>query len=251
MKALAGRFAQAVVIIGASSYLSSCSVYAPLQSSAPLITQKGQAEVVASGYLSGRLEGSATYSPVKHLLVRAAGGLRTGGGDSTYFRIRQVEAAVGTYRALGEGWLLGGMVGYGSGRSSRRYNDFEIVYASTSPTKEYEARFGKPFAEAYFSRQAHWASWGGACRLSQVRFSTLTNRGEPVPLERMTRFEPMLFMRFGGWRVLPWLQGQLATSLSLPGEGRVRSPNVAIRDTKEGRLYTSLGLVVYPHRFRE
>ncbi|UOQ76019.1 hypothetical protein MUN84_15540 [Hymenobacter sp. 5516J-16] len=82
-------------------------MYAPLQPSAPLVHKKGEAEVAASAYLTGRLEGSAAYSPAKHLIVRAAGGLRSDGSDSTYFRIRQLEAGIGTYRYIDEQWLLG------------------------------------------------------------------------------------------------------------------------------------------------
>lgn len=54
--------------------LSGCSVYMPLQPAAPVIREKGEAEVVGGAYLSGRLEASASYSPVKHVVVRAAGG---------------------------------------------------------------------------------------------------------------------------------------------------------------------------------
>ncbi|UOQ76020.1 hypothetical protein MUN84_15545 [Hymenobacter sp. 5516J-16] len=67
----------------------------------------------------------------------------------------------------------------------------------------------------------------------------------------MTRLEPMLFIRFGGRGRIPWLQGQVATSLSMPTNGRIFSANEAIRDTKEGRLFTSFGLVIYPHLFKD
>lgn len=231
--------------------LTGCSVYAPLQPGAPLVHEKGEAEVVGSGYLSGRVEGSAAYSPARHVVVRAAGGLRSF-GDSSNFRIRQAEIGAGTYRYLREQWLVGGMAGAGFGRSQRRYrNDFENIFQDSLLTNKYAARFHTLFAEAYIANDAGWTTFGLSCRLSQVRFTSLTNRNEPIPLRRMTRLEPMLFMRFGGQGRLPWLQGQLATSLSFAADGRTQSPNQAIRDTKEGRLFTSFGLVVYPHLFKE
>lgn len=232
--------------------LASCSVYAPLQTSAPLVHDKGEAEVVGSAYLSGRLEGSVAYSPLKHVLVRAAGGFRPSSADSTYFRIRQYEVGVGSYRYIREQWLVGGMLGYGQGRSTRRWrDDFESIWRDSVLTNQYKARFHKLFAEAYVANDAGWTTFGAACRLSQVRFADLTNRGLPVPLRRMTRLEPMLFMRVGGQGRLPWLQGQIATSVSISPDGRTRSPNADIRATKEGRLYTTVGVVIYPHLFRE
>ncbi|RPD47058.1 hypothetical protein DNI29_12950 [Hymenobacter sediminis] len=241
-----------LLLVVTGSLAGGCSVYAPLQTSAPLVHDKGEAEVVGSAYLSGRLEGSVAYSPLKHVLVRAAGGFRPSSADSTYFRIRQFEAGVGSYRYFREQWLIGGMVGYGHGRSTRRWrDDFKDIWQDSVLANEYAARFHKLFAEAYVANDAGWTTFGAACRVSQVRFSSLSNRGIPVPLRRMTRLEPMLFMRVGGQGRLPWLQGQIATSVSIAPDGRTRSPNTDIRATKEGRLYTTVGVVIYPHLFRE
>ncbi|GGG52260.1 hypothetical protein [Hymenobacter glacieicola] len=230
----------------------SCSVYAPLQPGAPLVHKQGEAEVAASAYLTGRLEASAAYSPAKHVIVRAAGGLRSDGRDSAYFRIRQLEVGAGTYQYIDEQWLIGGMLGYGQGRSSRRYrDDFESVFRNSVPTNEYAAHFHKLFGEAYVANDAGWTTFGGACRVSRVQFATLTNRGNPIPLHHMVRVEPMLFMRFGGQGRVPWLQGQVATSVSWSPNSRAANTSTAIRDTREGRLFTSFGLVIYPHLFKE
>ncbi|TGE07782.1 hypothetical protein [Hymenobacter fodinae] len=234
--------------------LASCSVYAPLQPGAPVIRQKGEAEVVASAYLNGRLEASASYSPVEHVIVRAAGGLRAGGGDSTYFRNRQMELGLGTYRYLNEQWLVGGLIGYGFGRSNRRFSrdGFETLWLDSVVTYEYAARYHKLFADAYVANDAGRVTYGGAFRLSQVRFTSLTDKGLPLPLQRMTRAEPMLFMRFSGRNSFRWLQLQLASSLSWsPDERKHSSSDIRVRDTKEARLFTSFGLVAYPHLFNE
>ncbi|GAB2790825.1 hypothetical protein HNQ93_003390 [Hymenobacter luteus] len=250
------RLKNSLLFVAAGS-LTGCSVYLPLQTSAPLLHDKGEAEVVGSAYLSGRLEGSVAYSPLQHVLVRAAGGLRPDNRDSTYSRSRQWEAGAGGYYYIKEQWLIGGLLGYGYGQGERRYQKtrltaaFIIPYPTAGSTVAYHSRFHKLFGEAYIAHDAGWTTFGAACRLSQVAFASLTNHGVPVPLRRMTRLEPMLFMRFGGPGRLPWLQGQVATSVSVSPEGRSRSLNPEIRDNKEGRLFTTLGLVIYPHLFRE
>ncbi|MCA8832689.1 hypothetical protein [Hymenobacter pini] len=253
LQVYAGKLLRRASIPAAGVVLASCSVYAPLQPAAPTIQKRGEAEVVASGYLNGRLEASAAYSPLKYVVVRAAGGLRPGGGDSSYFRIRQLEGAVGVYRPLAGDWVLGTMVGYGSGRSGRRFVDggFEPRW-DTVRTRTYDARFRKLHGEVYAAYEGLFVSAGGAFRVSRVNFRTLTDAGQPIPLRYMVRAEPMLFVRFRNPSVLPWLQLQLMTSLSYsPDERRQPSPDERIRDTKEGRLFTSMGLVIYPHLFKE
>ena len=253
MTGLLSTRSKASTLAALAGLLGSCSVYAPLQPSTPLLHAKGEAEVIGSAYLSGRLEGSVAYSPLKHVLVRVAGGQRTGGGDSTYFRIRQAEAGVGTYGRLAEEWLIGASVGYGLGTSGRRFEETRALIFRPDPpvTNEYKARFEKVYADGYIAYEGGRTTIGGAYRLSQVRFSTLTNNGVPVPMRRMTRLEPMLFLRFGNTRSgVPWVQGQLATSISVSSDYLRNRADPQLNDIKEGRLFTSIGLVLYPHRFK-
>ena len=235
--------------------LTSCSVYAPLQPSAPMLHDKGQAEVTGSVYLSSRLEGSVAYSPARHVLVRAAGGLQPDKRKDTYFRIQQVEVGAGTYRALSERWLVGGLGGYGRGQSSRRFTrtDEQRFALDTITTYAYAARFHKIFGEAFVAYEDDGFTMGLAYRLSQVRFSSLTNNGQPLKLQRMTRSEPMFFMRFGDRQgVFEWAQLQLGISTSWsPDYGRGVRLEQQLADIKEARLFTSIGLVVYPHKFRK
>ena len=244
-----------ILVVVLLTSLTSCSVYAPLQPGAPLLRDKGQAEVAGNVYLSGRLEGSVAYSPAKQVLVRAAGGLRPDNSDSTYFRIRQVEFGAGTYRALSKRWLVGGLAGYGQGHSSRRFtrNEFEYFGPDSSIQVNYRARFHKVFGEAFAAYESDWITLGAAYRLPQVRFSSLTDRGLPINLRRMTRSEPMVFMRVGNPQgIFYWgqLQVTLSTSTS-PGYRKDPPSQVQIADIKEGRLFTSVGLVIYPHRFKK
>ncbi len=236
------------------SLLASCSVYAPLQPATPLLHAKGEAEVTASAYLSGRLEGSAAYSPLKHVVVRAAGGLTTTSQtDSSRLRNRQFELSLGTYRQLGASeWLVGGSGGYGRGEGRRSFQSggFE-VFSDTAVYRRYAARYHTLFADVFLAHEGPWSTWGVAYRLSQVRFGSLTDNGQTVPLRRMTRNEPMVFVRLGSRQgIMRWGQLQLATSLSWSAdytESSLRAPQLA--DIKESRLFTSVGLVIYPHRF--
>jgi hypothetical protein len=230
-------------------------VYVPLQPSTPLLRNKGESEAAASLYLSGRLEGSVAYSPVRHVVVRAAGGLRPQNDDSTHFRIQQFELGAGTYWPLSERWLVGALGGYGRGQSSRRFtrSDFNFSYPDTTIRFNYAARFHKLYGEAFVAYEGQWATVGAAYRLSQVRFSSLTNNGLPVGMRRMIRSEPMLFMRFGNRTgFLPWGQFQLAVSTSSSPGYRANTPaEVKLDDIKQGRVFTSIGFVIYPHRFKK
>jgi hypothetical protein len=52
--------------------LGGCSVYTPMLGAAPEIRGKGELEATAAWSFTNRLDVSATYSPLPHLLVRAA-----------------------------------------------------------------------------------------------------------------------------------------------------------------------------------
>lgn len=233
---------------------SSCSVYVPLQPSTPMLRTKGESELAANLYLSGRLEGSVAYSPARHVIVRAAGGLQPNNEDSVNFHIRQFELGVGTYHSLSDRWLVGVMGGYGRGQGSRRFteNEFEYFGPDSVIRYNYSARFQKLYGEAFVAYEDEWGTMGIAYRLSQVHFSSLTNNSAPVDLRRMTRSEPMVFMRFGNRTgFLPWGQFQLAVSTSWSPDYEKRVPIEEHRAyIKESRIFTSVGFVLYPHRLK-
>ncbi|OWP63577.1 hypothetical protein CDA63_08325 [Hymenobacter amundsenii] len=223
-----------------------------MQPATPLLRAKGEAEVTASAYLSGRLEGSAAYSPLNHLVVRAAGGLTTTQKDSAVFSNRQFELSLGTYRQLGPEWLVGGSGGYGRGEGHRNFRLGRAELLSDTTTyRRYAARYHTLFTDIFLAHEGNWSTWGVAYRLSQVRFGFLTNNGQPVPLRRMTRNEPMVFVRLSNRQgIMRWGQLQLASSFSWSSDyigSSLNSPERA--DLKEGRIFTSVGLVIYPHRF--
>ena len=115
--------------LGLSQLLASCVVYMPMQCAAPQITDKKQGEISASSYLNGRYDLAGTYSPVRHLLVRAAySNLRDDTKDSTYYRGHQYDLGVGTYWRAGGKWLLGGAGWAALGRlRARRLSSLELL----------------------------------------------------------------------------------------------------------------------------
>lgn len=243
----------ACFLIGLAGALSGCSVYAPMLPVAPQLRDKGEAEVQGTTFLNGRWEAGATYSPVRHLLVHAAGGLRRDNQDTTYFRIRQYEVGVGGYYPLGRRWLFSGLGGYGQARSLRGYYQFRLF--NDGELIEFHSRYHRFFGE--FSGRYQSGSGGvvlGATyRLSQVRFDRLTYNGAPLGLRSMLRAEPMLFVRFGPTRgSLHWLQLQTSVGITgVPGYryDPTKEPCEYSR-VKEGRIVAALSLVLRPHLFR-
>ncbi|MFD2718084.1 hypothetical protein ACFST9_05120 [Hymenobacter monticola] len=237
-----------------SLFLPSCVVYMPMQCAAPQLTDKKQGEVSGSSYLSGRVEVAGTYSPVRHLLVRAAYSSRHGNPqDSTYYRGYQYDLGVGTYWPLGQQWLVGGLGGFGQARSNAAFERTAILFPSTR--YEYDARYNKLFGEVYGTFQASEAvSFGAAYRVTQVNFTTLTEHALPVGLSRMTRSEPMVYFRVrlgdGPTESRPvQLQAAWGTSATFGYNESDRSTyySVGVRDLKQGRSYTTIGISIFPH----
>jgi hypothetical protein len=241
---------------GLSQLLTSCVVYMPMQCAAPQITDKKQGEITASSYLNGRFDLAGTYSPVRHLLVRAAySNLRDDTKkDTTYYRGHQYDLGVGTYWRLGDQWLVGGLGGFGQAQSAAAFSDGGFIFGR--PTRHlYDARYNKVFGEAYGTFQFNEAvSFGAAYRITQVDFTTLTDQGTPVDLSHMTRSEPMLYMRFrlgnGPAENRPvQLQVAWGTSSTFGYNANATNTTYApgVRDLKQGRGYTTIGITVFPH----
>jgi hypothetical protein len=238
-----------------SQLLAGCAVYMPIQCAAPQIKGKQEVELTGSTYLNGRYEAAAAYSPVRHLLVRAAHSSLPGnrGDTATYYRGRQYElAAAPTGRWAPNFWWAGWR--FWAGPQQAKYlNDGGIISFGPSVRHIFDARYNKLFGEVYGSFQAsETISFGVAYRVTQVHFTSLTDVGVPVGLRNMTRSEPMFFFRtrlgHGPADSRPFqLQMTWGTSDTFgyrPGDNsRSSSPN----QLQKPRNYLTIGATLFPH----
>jgi hypothetical protein len=236
---------------------SSCAVYVPMQAAAPDIKNKGEVEVTGSWAFSNRVDFGATYSPARHLLVRAAASLKGGGysgADSTsYAQNNQYELALGTYWPLGAHWLVGGLAGFGQAHAQARYiDDGTTILSFREPIRhQLDAVYSKYAGEVYATYQpSSLASFGLAYRLVQLRLTDVTDLGVPVASAPILRQEPMFYFRLRPEFAQRSLQVQLAVGASSTfGYNRSTANDEAdpARQFKLGRSYISLGVAFYPH----
>ena len=230
--------------------LTGCAVYIPMQCAAPAVHDKGQVELSGNWYFNNRVEVGANYSPVRHLLVRAAGGGMGDKADSSYYRGSQYEVALGTYWPIGKQVLVGALGGFGQAHNQARYTASNVLLAR--PTQyQLDARYNKVFGEAYGTVQVGPAvRLGVAYRLTQVQFTSLTDLGHPVNVGNMLRSEPMFFVRgaFGsspsGERPV-YAQFGIGTSQVL---NQLWAPHSAAPEEQvlQPRTYFTLGLGFFP-----
>lgn len=189
------RFSLLPATASAAALLASCTVYAPVQPTVSTLTQAGQLELTGSAQFSGRVEGTAVYSPLPRVLLSGTGTYRPRLGGPTYFATRQWEAGAGTYWLLGQHWLLTGEGGYGYARTERVWQEL----FGNSP--ELRARYGKAFGQVglgYLHRQV-W-SIGTIYRFSQLRFDELSyfrpSSSGTLTNTNMGRHEVLLYYRY-------------------------------------------------------
>lgn len=239
--------------LGFSQLLASCVVYMPMQCAAPQINDRQQGEITGSSYLNGRVEIAGTYSPVRHLLVRATySNLSDSPKDSIFYRGRQYDLGLGTYWQLTPRFLVGGLGGFGQARSEAAYSNGGFF---SQPVRyRFDANYNKTFGEVYGIFQANRIfSCGAAYRVTQVNFTSLTDQQMPVDLRSMTRSEPMTFFRArlgrGPVEDRP-IQLQVAVGLSTSFGYNENDPDVPrgpVYELKQGRGYTTIGVTIFPH----
>ena len=234
----------------------SCTVYAPMQPTMPLVTAAGQAEATGNIQPNGRVEASVAYSPAAHLLLTAGGTACPKLGTDYFLVTRQYEVGAGGYTALGSsGWLLSGLGGYGQAASARGYKDVGVIIFG--PTySEYNARYSKLFAQAGVAKIRHRGSFGFTYRLTQVHFASLTDtRYGELPLPRMARHEILFFAR-RAWGDSKHWESMATVGMSVSGTPRIPDdPTYSSNGTAEYEanrnllpaFYGSLGVVYYPH----
>lgn len=237
--------------------LSSCAVYTPMQGAAPEIRDKGELEITGSWALTNRVDFGATYSPVRHLLVRAAASLKGGGyaansDSASYAQNNQYELALGTYWPLGPRWVVGGLAGFGQAHARARYvDDGATLFSFREPIQhQLDAVYSKYSGEVYATCQpSPLVSFGLAYRVVQLRLTDATDLGVPVVAGPILRQEPMLFFRMRPEFAQRSLQFQVALGASTTfgyNPRTAQDETDPARQFKLGRSYTSLGIALYP-----
>lgn len=248
---------------------TACSVYTPLRAPAPLIDGPQQVELSGGVSTPGYVQGTITYSPLRHVLLRAAGG--NGSSETqdsvtraTPWRMRQLEAALGTYWRPSPTMLLGGFAGYGRGTGTHDYTrrtngGFRISFAQRPDSLwvyQYRAGYQRLFADVYahwFAREEALLSMGFAYRVEHVRFDRYTNAGEPTGRRQLWRHEPVFFARLGsddGDGLENLLHGQFALGYSFsPGftMTRARAGNRDATEVRKPLPSFALSLILRPH----
>ena len=245
-------FGLVALLVGADS----CTVYAPMQPTMPLVAAAGQAETAGNIQPNGRVEASVAYSPATHLLFTAGGTACPKLGTDYFLVTRQYEVGAGGYTSLGSSdWLLSGLGGYGQAVSNRGYKDVGIIIFG--PTfSEYNARYSKLFAQAGIARVWDRGSLGFTYRLTQVRFATLTDtRYGELPLTRMARHEILFFAR-RAWGSSSHWESLATAGMSVSGTPRIPDdPTYSSNGTVEYEanrnllpaFYASFGVVYRPN----
>jgi hypothetical protein len=234
--------------------LGSCSVYVPMQGAAPNIRAKGEAEVAASWSLTNRVEFSAAYSPLPHVLVRAATSLKgrvpTHPDSSNYLQNNQYELALGTYWPLSQHWLVGGLAGFGQAHAQARYQEDGFSLFGDPVQHQFDAIYSKYSGEAYLTYQPNpLLSLGLSYRLVQLRLTDATDQGMRVESAAILRHEPMFFCRLRLGAESP-LQLQVATGASSTLRYSEQTADDRLnpaRQFKTTRSYVSVGVALLPH----
>ncbi len=237
--------------------LPSCVVYMPMQCAAPQITDKNQVEITGSTFLNGRFDIASTYSPVKHLLVRAAYSAVSNDttGTEDYSCGKQYDLGLGTYWRVGDKWLVGALGGFGTAQSQVAYTSSGFL--SRVSQSKYDLHYNKRFGEIYGTFQANnLFSTGAAFRVTQANFTRLTFDYQPVELTSMTRIEPMGFVRLrvgkGSFEERP-VQFQVAMGTSSTAGFNERDVNSyghlpeGVYALKRDRYYTTISVTLFPH----
>lgn len=234
--------------------MGGCVVYRPMQNAVPDIRAKGESEIRVGTYINDRFEGSASYSPVSHVLLHVAGSFiprPDQPNDSTAAWEQQYNVGIGAYWNLSSEVTAGLMVGYGQGTSWARFKETKMLTVVTP--FDYALHFDKVFGEAYgLFQTSRRFSMGVSCRMSQVNFTSLTNLGQPVDLSGMLRLEPGFLMRLGlgGQSTAPPpVQLQLAWGTSFSASDQGTGHNVQGQHyILQQRGYMTFGVAILPHR---
>ncbi|WBO84790.1 hypothetical protein [Hymenobacter yonginensis] len=241
-----------VGVVGLTVLLNACSVYAPMQPHMPMTRAAGQAEAQLNWLPTSRFDASAAYSPLRYMVLTAAGSFRPRGGyDTTYFNSRQYEVGVGSYWPATNRLLVSGLLGGGHSVSERSFREPNIFFGSTDELAVYQARYRKLFGQLGVAYEWERVTLGATYRLTSVDFTTITYNSQALPIENMLRGEPMLFLRVNGLsdQQPAWAQLQMTVGLSTPLGQEPLNEGFNDRRVRNSAFTAGIGVVFYPHRF--
>ncbi len=181
-------------VVGLLSACVSCTVYAPMQPTMPLVRAAGATELSATVQTNGRVDATVAYSPAQSVVFTGAVAGSARLAPDNYLKSQQYEIGGGLYHALGPRVLLSGLGGFGQARNTRGYPEF---LGSNTTINEYRANYRTYFVQIGVANTDPKDTFGFTYRLTQVHFNELTVTGVgPVPLTEMRRHEGLLFTRF-------------------------------------------------------
>jgi hypothetical protein len=209
-----------------------------------MVQQRGQAEVGGIYRPLTMGEIYAAYSPVKHLLATgSASKLWNPVGNDTDASFQQVDIGLGYYTTLGsrQRWYLSALGGYGGARSDWHYE----AKGSSSPIKEYKARYNPTFGQVQFAFQNEGWAIGTALRLTSLHYSKLTFNGQaPTDPVGDLYLGSYWYARLGNGPVQ--LQVQAGASRPLPG-----APSGKEHDLNTSSPVFGIGMLLRPHLLRQ
>lgn len=224
--------------------ISGCGVYVPTLGPIAMVQQRGQVEVGGIYRPLTMGEIYAVYSPAKHLLVAgSAAKLWNPLGHDTDATFRQVDIGLGYYTTLGhrQRWYVSALGGYGYARSDWRYE----AQGTSSPIKEYMARYNPTYGQVQFAFQYEGWAIGTALRLTGLHYTQLTLNGQ-APTEPVgdLYLGTYWFARLGRGPVQ--LHVQAGASRPLPGAAQGKE-----YDLNTSSPVFGLGIVLRPHLLRQ
>jgi hypothetical protein len=213
---------KSILVVLGCVVCTSCTVYAPMQPTVPLLRQEGEAEISASVQVNGRVEATGAYSPLPGVMLTggAIGSAKL--GVRNFLATRQYELGAGLYHPLGQRWLLSGLGGYGQAYSNRGYVDLGLFGPGTF--SEYKASYHKYFGQVGIANSQPNYGYGFTYRFTQVRFGSLVDQElGSLPLKQMLRHEVLFFTRHGlGTAAVSRWQLQIACGLSVSGTPKLK-----------------------------
>jgi hypothetical protein len=225
--------------VGSSLLLSSCASVVPQTMHTPLLTQRGQAEVVAAAGFHG-MGIQAAYAATDHLAITVSGQQRIRNHKGHWAYAGEVGAGRLWHRPSSHHWAMYGGLGYGAGYANKgrgfiRLDDLlstsdriRYNYAYIQPTYALiEGNYGLTLAvkisQYHFTR---WRQSSSYLERREINDSTLVfdTRVETVnvPARSMTLVQPGVNFYFGLGGRLRFL---LTSSIAVPLQQQV--PQVA------------------------